>query len=69
MGERYSKYVGGGVHPTTEVKLNQPLVVTFVHEMAPQSEFYHPTCAYWSISSHRWTTIGCKLLDTNATHR
>ena len=65
MGERFSKYVGGGVHPTTEVKLNQPLKITFVHEMAPQSQFYHPTCAYWSVSSHRWMTMGCKLLDTN----
>ena len=68
MGERFSKYVGGGVHPTTEVKLNQPLKITFVHEMAPHSQFYHPTCAYWSVSSHRWMTMGCKLLDTNSTH-
>ena len=65
MGERFSKYAGGGVHPTTEVKLNEPIKITFVHEMAPQSKFYHPTCAYWSISSHRWDTVGCKLLNTN----
>ena len=75
MGERHSKYAGGGVHPATEVKLNQPITITFVHEKKSANYFrsYHyqksePTCAYWNLESHRWTTQGCKLLETNDTH-
>ncbi len=67
MGERYSKYMGGGVHPTSEIKLNQPISVTFVHDF-PQDVSSVPTCAYWNVESHRWSSVGCKLLQTNQTH-
>ena len=49
MGERYSKYMGGGVHPTKEIGLNEPLHVSFVHEPI----WAAPTCAYWSEDDHR----------------
>lgn len=64
MGERYSKYMGGGVHPTKEVGLNDPLHIAFVHH----SILAAPTCAYWSEDDHRWSTKGCKLLYFNGTH-
>ena len=64
MGERYSKYMGGGVHPTKEIGLNEPLHVSFVHEPI----WAAPTCAYWSEDDHRWSTKGCKLLYFNGTH-
>ena len=66
MGERYSKYAGGGVHPTSEIKLNQPITITFTHDV-DQSES-SPKCAYWNLESHRWTTHGCKLIESNLTH-
>ena len=64
MGERYSKYMGGGVHPTKEVGLNDPLHIAFVHH----SILAAPTCAYWSEDDHRWSTKGCRLAYFNGTH-
>ena len=65
MGERYSKYFGGGVHPTSEIKLNQPVKITFVHQ---ENGGKFKECAYWNIETHRWSSLGCKMLESNATH-
>lgn len=67
MGE-YSK--GLGLHPTTELKLNQPITITFVHEDLDSLQLHSasPTCAFWNVESHRWDKVGCKLLASNATH-
>ncbi|KFM72959.1 Latrophilin-3, partial [Stegodyphus mimosarum] len=61
-----SKVIAAAIGKEEMMRLSQPVIITFRH--LEEENMTNPLCVFWDFDIREWSSVGCWVQTTNATH-
>ncbi|XP_035205749.1 adhesion G protein-coupled receptor L1-like, partial [Stegodyphus dumicola] len=61
-----SKVIAAVIGKEEMIRLSQPVIITFRH--LEEENMTNPLCVFWDFDIREWSSVGCWVQTTNATH-